>query len=32
MKRTAMMTMMEMCMRMCMDVRFDALSVRGQCR
>lgn len=30
MKRTAMMTMMEMCMRMRMDVRFDMLSVKGQ--
>ena len=30
MKRTAMMTTMEMCMRMRMDVRFDMLSVNGQ--
>lgn len=29
MKRFAMMTMMEMSMRMCMNVRFDMLSVRG---
>ena len=29
MKRTAMMTMMEMCMSMCMRVRFDMLSVHG---
>ena len=29
MKRFAMMAMMEMCMRMCMDVRFDLLSVNG---
>ena len=30
MKRSAMMTMMEMCMRMRMDVRFDMLSGKGQ--
>ncbi len=28
MKRCEMMTMMEMCMQMCMDVRFDMLSAR----
>ena len=29
MKRFAMSTMMEMCMPMCMDVRFDMLSFNG---
>ena len=29
MKRTAMTTMMEMCMRMRMGIRFDMLSVNG---
>ena len=30
MKRITMTTMMEMCMRMRMDVRFDMLSIQGQ--